>query len=166
MFFGSFLTWKTERQKKKKKSNYRSLQVTSASGSILPDTFSPTSVLHTFTLALFSPLTVPVNFFSFPSLGNTTSLVNSLISIPCPCLLYLLAQENEVISIRHGFGHANAEVHPSFTCFSGPRAGESVSKHILSRGNSFTSFCFLKKIKTAIKRFMNLDLWKKCKMEG
>uniref|UniRef100_A0A0E9WW89 Uncharacterized protein n=1 Tax=Anguilla anguilla TaxID=7936 RepID=A0A0E9WW89_ANGAN len=27
------------------------------------------------------------------------------------------------------------------TCFSGPKAGESVSRHMLSKGNCFTSFC-------------------------
>ena len=29
------------------------------------------------------------------------------------------------------------------TCFSGPRAGESVSRQMFSNGNCFTSFCFL-----------------------
>lgn len=29
------------------------------------------------------------------------------------------------------------------TCFSGPRAGESVSRQMFSNGSCFTSFCFL-----------------------
>ena len=39
----------------------------------------------------------------------------------------------------------NVEIGKSFTCFSGPSAGESVSKQIEVKGNCFTSFCFLEK---------------------
>lgn len=39
--------------------------------------------------------------------------------------------------------YTEIEQNKNTTCFSGPRAGESVSRHIFSSGNCFTSFCFL-----------------------
>lgn len=146
--------------------------MTSASDSVLPDTPLVTLYLSmveklqvSIVLQSFSPLTLSGISFSFPASGMQPLqlflwIVHILHPLSPPTLL-LSPTLSTNLHKESLYIYKHRSPCPSFTCFSGPRAGESVSKHILSRGNTFTSFCFLKTIKRTIQCFMHLDLREK-----